>query len=141
MGKIDPATEKEILRIEDGLQDALMSADLEWIRKSFTADAVYVHMSGGVDDLDEYVDRLATKATVYLARQTGDVKMRRYGDTVVVTGYSNIRIVVKGAERPLATRFTRVYVRENGAWKLASSQSGANTLMFPDGPGQIGAKA
>ena len=41
----------------------------------------------------------------------------------------------------MATRFTRVYVRENAKWLLTTIQSGANTAMFPDGPGAVDGKA
>lgn len=119
---------EEILRLEDGLQGALMGPDLDWFTENWTPDAIYVHMSGGVDSRDEFIDRLRSKATVYNSRQTRDVTIRQYGDTVIVTGASLINIIVRGTEKVLDTRFTRVYVRdEAGRWRLATNQSGANT--------------
>ena len=138
VGQVDAGTQREILKLEEGLHHALMTADLDWLKRAFVPDAMYVHMSGGVDGVSDFVERLASRATVYLERENGDVKVRRYGDTVVVTGYSNIRFVMNGLERSLAMRFTRVYVRENGKWLIATSQSGANTAQFPDGPHPIG---
>ena len=117
----------DIVRLEEGLQTALMTADLEWFEANWTDDAIYVHMSGGVDNREEFIERLRSKATVYNSRQTRDVVIRQYGDAAIVTGASLINIVVKGTERELDTRFTRVYVREGGRWLLASNQSGANT--------------
>ena len=117
----------EILRLEDGLQDALMTANLRWFEENWAPDAIYVHMSGGVDNREEFIERLRSKATVYNSRQTRDVNIRQYGDAVIVTGASLIDIIVKGTQKELDTRFTRVYVRDHGRWLLASNQSGANT--------------
>jgi ketosteroid isomerase-like protein len=117
----------EILRLEDGLQDALMTVNLKWFEENWTADAIYVHMSGGVDNREEFIERLRSKATVYNSRQTRDVKLRQYGDAVIVTGASLIDIIVKGTQKVLDTRFMRVYVRDGGRWLLAGNQSGANT--------------
>jgi ketosteroid isomerase-like protein len=104
-----------------------MSTDLAWFEDNWTEDAIYVHMSGGVDGRAEFIERLRSRATVYHSRETGDVIIRQYGDTAIVTGWSKIKIVVSGTEKDLDTRFSRVYMRVNGRWLLANSQSGANT--------------
>jgi ketosteroid isomerase-like protein len=117
----------EILSLEEGLQNALMTADAKWFEANWTADAIYVHMSGGVDNREEFIERLRSKATVYKSRQTRDVKIRQYGDAAVITGASLIDIIVKGTRKELDTRFTRVYIRTGDRWLLASNQSGANT--------------
>jgi Domain of unknown function (DUF4440) len=128
MGQADDATRQEILEQEAGLQEALMGPDLEWFERNWAPDAIYVHLSGGVDGTQEFIQRLRSQTTVYNSRETGDVVIRRYGDAAVVTGWSRIDILVKGVQKLLDTRFTRVYVREDGRWVLASNQSGANTV-------------
>ena len=118
----------EILRLEEGLQEALMGPNLDWFSENWTDDAIYVHMSGGVDNREEFIERLRSKATIYNSRQTREVTMRQYGDTVIVMGASLIDIIVRGTQKELDTRFTRVYVRDgSGRWRLAANQSGANT--------------
>jgi ketosteroid isomerase-like protein len=128
MADADPATRTEILEQEDGLQSALMAADLGWFERNWMPDAIYVHLSGGVDGTDEFIERLRSRATVYNSRETGDLAIRQYGDTAIVTGWSKIDILVKDVQKVLDTRFTRVYVRVEGRWLLASNQSGANTV-------------
>jgi ketosteroid isomerase-like protein len=122
----DDATQA-ILEEEAGLQLALMGPDLDWFTQHWTPDAIYVHMSGGVDDRAEFIERLRSQATVYNSRQTRDVRVRLYGDAAIVTGASRINIISRGTEKDLDTRFTRVYVRVDGRWQMASNQSGANT--------------
>ena len=127
MPEADATTRQQILAQEEGLQAALMGPDLDWFQRNWTPDAIYVHMSGGVDGTQEFIERLRSKATVYNSRETGDVIIRQYGDAAVVTGWSKIDILVRGVQKVLDTRFTRVYVRIDGTWLLASNQSGANT--------------
>lgn len=124
MGLPDASTTAEIQRLEGEQHDALMTADLGWFEENWTEDAIYVHMSGGVDTRPEFIERLRSKATVYRSRQIGGVEIRQFGDTAVTTGWSKIEIRSKGEEKQLNTRFTRVYVRPDGRWLLASSQSG-----------------
>jgi hypothetical protein len=127
MGLADEATTQAITSLEDGLQEALMGPDLKWFAKNWVEDAIYVHMSGGVDSRDGFIERLRSRATVYQARELGDVRIRRYGGAVIVTGWSKIDILVSGVQRLIDSRFTRVYVNEHGGWLLATNQSGANT--------------
>ena len=129
MGDLDDATRREITELEDGLQEALMGPDLDWFEKHWSPDALYVHLSGGVDGRDAFIERLRSKATVYNSRETGDVTIRRFGDAAIVTGWSKIDILVKGTQKLLDSRFTRVYVKSGGQWLLASNQSGANTAV------------
>jgi ketosteroid isomerase-like protein len=134
MPEADPATVEAIQELEDGLQDALMAVDVDWFREHWAADAVYVHLSGGVDDRDEFIERLSSRTTIYDARETGDLRIRQYGDTAIATGWSRIDILVKGVEKLLDTRFTRVYARVDGRWQLVSNQSGANTALATTHP-------
>jgi ketosteroid isomerase-like protein len=125
MASADKGTTRAIEAEEAGLHDALMSTDLRWFEEHWAPDAVYVHMSGGVDDLSGFIERLRSKATEYFGRETGEVQIRQYGDSAVVTGWSSIDVALKGERKLLDTRFTRVYAKLDGRWRLVSSQSGA----------------
>jgi len=128
---IAESTRRAIDELEDGLQYALLKPDLAWFEEHWAPDALYVHLSGGVDDTAAFIDRLRTKRTVYRSRERGDVQVRQYGKTVIVTGWTKVDIVVSGVDRLLDTRFTRTYVEEGDRWVLASSQSGANSANQP----------
>jgi ketosteroid isomerase-like protein len=136
MPPVDDATRREFERLEDGLQDALMQSQLDYFEEHWEPDATYVHLSGGVDDRASFIERLRSKATVYFAREIDEVIMHRHGDTVVVTGRSNIDIAVRGTRKVLDTRFTRVYVQTEGAWRFVANQSGANTANAAPAPAE-----
>lgn len=52
--------------------------------------------------------------------ETSDVKVRTYGDTAVVTGRLQRTRTVEGRQRADDWRFTKVYARAAGAWRVVS---------------------
>ncbi len=131
MATADALTRTQIEAEEAGLHEALMTVDVDWFRDHWADDVMYVHMSGGIDNRDKFLERLVSKATEYFARETGEVVIRSYGHSAVVTGWSSIDIAVHGERRILDTRFTRVYARDDERWRLVSSQSGATHNNLP----------
>lgn len=50
--------------------------------------------------------------------------MRVYGDTAVVIGRAEVKVSTQGQEAAaLSLRFTEVWVKSGGAWKLTAWQS------------------
>jgi ketosteroid isomerase-like protein len=125
MGLADEDTRKAIEAEEDGLHAALMSGDVAWIEDHWAPDAIYVHLSGGIEDRPAFIEHLRAGTTTYFGRETGDVQVRRYGDAAIVTGWSSLDFESRGQRRVLDTRFTRAYVSDGRRWRLVSSQSGA----------------
>ena len=52
--------------------------------------------------------------------ETSQIKLRTYGDTAVVTGRLQRTRTVAGKETTDDWRFTKVYTRQNGAWRVVS---------------------
>ncbi len=55
--------------------------------------------------------------------QTSDVKVRVYGDAAVVTGLLNRTRTMAGKTLEDNWRFTKVYVRRDGKWKVVAFHS------------------
>lgn len=55
--------------------------------------------------------------------QTSDVKVRVYGDAAVVTGLLNRTRIMDGKTLEDNWRFTKVYVRRDGKWKVVAFHS------------------
>ena len=58
---------------------------------------------------------------------TGDVQVRVYGNTAVETGRSLMNGQDKGQTVPRATRFTRVWVKQQGRWRLVANHYSSQT--------------
>jgi ketosteroid isomerase-like protein len=126
---LDAATARDIRALEDGYQKAMVDVDAAWFERNWAPDLIYVHTSGRSDPRDSYVKFVRAGDHKHIRRETGDLRMRRYGDTVVVTGWQVSEISSQGEPaKPFESRFTRVYVRLDGRWICVSSQSGQNVF-------------
>src|SRR4029450_13468514 len=66
---------------------------------------------------------------------TDDVQVRVYGNTAVETGRSIMNGQDKGQTVPRDTRFTRVWVKQQGRWRLvANHYSSQITRQYADTP-------
>jgi hypothetical protein len=84
------------------------------------------------DDLEVVVPRMApmSKSDALAFARTGhmrferydtsDLKLRRYRETVIITGRLQRAYVLGSNRREDDWRFTKVYLRQNGAWRVIS---------------------
>ncbi len=54
--------------------------------------------------------------------ETGEIKVRIYGDTAIVTGWNIRKWRILDREKSPQERFTNVWVKRNGKWQIVSSQ-------------------
>jgi len=116
----------EVREAEEAYRGALLRADAAWLEAHLTPDAMYVHQSGGIDrdGARTYIERLRTGVSVYHSIEHEDTLVRMYGDTAIVTGLSKVTMSLKGTRSDLEHRYTRVWLKRNGQWYLATNQSG-----------------
>ena len=69
------------------------------------------------------MDNMVSGATVYTSVEPSDVKAQDLGDTVVLTGIAQIKVVSNGAPNAFGVRFTDVYAKRNGSWQMVTWQS------------------
>ena len=51
-----------------------------------------------------------------------DPRVREYGDTAVVTGWTEMRMTFGGQSAEVRSRYTHVFVRQDGAWRFVNGQ-------------------
>jgi len=115
--------EAEVLRAERAYFDALLAAGVPRLEELLTGDFRIIDVSSGME-----VDRpvmLGAIGAGQLSFEVIDVLeslTRRYGDTVIVTGRTRLRGRYQGQPFGAHSRYTHVYVRQQGRWRLASAQ-------------------
>ena len=72
---------------------------------------------------EDVLKGFASGAFKYQFRTVSDLNIRVYGDTAVVTGRSVQKGVENGKDYSGDYWFTRVYVRQNGAWTTVALQT------------------
>jgi ketosteroid isomerase-like protein len=58
----------------------------------------------------------------FLAIERGEAAIRRYGATAVVTGSTRMRGEYSGQAWEARSRYTHVYVEQEGGWRLVAAQ-------------------
>jgi ketosteroid isomerase-like protein len=117
--------EQEINRLEKGMQDGMLKDDMALFEKVATDDYLVINPLGVVGTK---ADALAGSKYVKMESfSADDVKVRVYGDAAVVTGRATVKGQLKTAADAAQDisgqyRYTRVYVKQQGQWRLASFQ-------------------
>jgi uncharacterized protein (TIGR02246 family) len=62
---------------------------------------------------------------------TEDVRIRIYGDAAVVTGRAKWGFKYRGQEVNQERRYTHVYVKRQGQWKIVAQQTSSNLYKKP----------
>ena len=109
---------------EDRFFDALVAGDVERIEELLTEEFLIVDvMSAAVIDRPSFIaalrDGLVGFESVHLVERV----TRRYGDTAIIVGRTQMSGSFDGATFAAASRYTHVLLRErDGHWRLASAQ-------------------
>ena len=118
-------SETELIRLEDRRYEAMLARDVAALRDIFADDLVWTHSSARVDTKANFLKALAAGTTRYLEIKRSDEKFRVHGNFAVITGLAEMHAVVNGSEKQLRNRYTSIWCRRNGAWKMIMWQSTA----------------
>ena len=93
--------------------------NVEALDKLFAEPAVFVHMGGTMTKSQE-LDVIKSGRIQYKEAQIQEVSVRFVGTTAILLNRIRLVAVVGGNEVVNPFTVTEVYVRQGGAWKLAS---------------------
>jgi len=113
----------ELLRLEKLRCDAMIAADVDALGALFSDRLTWTHSSARQDTKASFLAGLRAGGTRYLAMKRSDEQVR--GDIAVVTGLVEMRASIKGEEKELRNRYTNVWARVDGRWRMTAWQSTA----------------
>jgi ketosteroid isomerase-like protein len=114
---------QEVLAADARRFAAMVQGDLAALENLLTEDLTYTHSSGKVETRTEILESLRSGRLRYLAAEPSESAVRLHGETAIVTGRADLRVSAQGGELTLPVRFTEVWVKSSGVWKLAAWQS------------------
>lgn len=113
-------TEAEIAAIDKGWGQAYVSCNSKAWDALLGEDLVFIHNNGGIDNKAAQIKSVI--ACPLESLNTQQTKIRLYGDnTAVLLGAMQGKL--KNSTFTFDLLYTRVYIKQNGAWKLVSHQS------------------
>jgi ketosteroid isomerase-like protein len=110
--------EQVIRQLDQERIEAQIHADTKALERIYAADFIGVGPSGAVRTKPQVISDFASGELKFQSIATDEVQVRIYGNTAVETGISTMNGQDKGKAVPRNNRFTRVWVKQQGQWRL-----------------------
>ena len=121
MGSQRASVEETIRKLDNERIQAQIHADATALDRIYAADFIGVGPSGTVRTKPQVISDFTSGDLKFQSITTDDVQVRVYGDTAVETGLSTMIGQDKGKTVPRDTRFTRVWIKQQGRWRLVAN--------------------
>jgi ketosteroid isomerase-like protein len=105
-----------IRRMEPERVDAGVRKDVGAVAAATAEDYLQIDLDGKV--LDKQLQRIASSEFLLQSNTLDDMIVRVFGETAVVTGRSTPKGTRNGKIIETPTRYTRVYRKKDGQWKV-----------------------
>jgi len=115
--------EQAVTKLENERVQAIVGSDTLFIERVYADDYIVIGANGIVRDRAQVIADFKSGVAKTESLTNDNVKMRVYGDTVIVTGRSTQKGEYKGQPSISPTLFTRVYVKLNGQWRLVANHA------------------
>jgi ketosteroid isomerase-like protein len=116
-------TEQAVLAAQDRRIAATIAADLAALEAMMTEDLTYTHSNAATESRAEFLGGLRSGKYRYKSAAFDERRVRLFGDAAAITGTCRIQVVSDGRDVDVKLRFTELYARKNGSWKMALWQS------------------
>ncbi|HXU18471.1 MAG TPA: nuclear transport factor 2 family protein [Terriglobales bacterium] len=113
--------EHVIRKLDNERIQAQIHADAAALKRIYADDFIGVGPSGTVRTKPQVISDFTSGDLRFQSISTDDVRVRVYGNAAVETGRSTMNGQDKGKEVPHDTRFTRVWVKLQGRWRLVAN--------------------
>jgi ketosteroid isomerase-like protein len=110
----------QLLYMEMEWADAVKKRDLAWLERHYAEAYRYTTPDGALND--KRTDIEDTKNTTFDSMELSDMNVTVNGDTAVITGINTLKGKYKNQDISGRYRFTDIFVKQNGAWKILASQ-------------------
>jgi ketosteroid isomerase-like protein len=110
--------EQVIRQLDHERIQAQIDADAAALERIYAADFIGVGPSGAVRTKPQVISDFTSGELKFQSITTDEVQVRIYGNTAVETGRSTMNGQDRGKAVPRDNRFTRVWVKQQGHWRL-----------------------
>src|SRR5213595_782780 len=121
------SVEQAIRQLDNERIQAQIHADATALDRIYAADFIGVGPSGTVRTKPQVISDFTSGDLKFQSITTDEVQVRVYRNTAVETGLSTMIGQDKGKTVPRDTRFTRVWVKQQGNWRLVANHYSSQT--------------
>jgi len=113
--------EQVIRKLDNERIQAQIHADAAALKRIYADDFIGVGPSGTVRHKPQVISDFTSGELRFQSITTDDVQVRVYGNAAVETGRSIMNGQDNGKAVPRDTRFTRVWIQQQGRWQLVAN--------------------
>jgi ketosteroid isomerase-like protein len=116
--------EEAVLAAQEKRIALTVASDLAGLGAAMTDDLTWTHSNANVETKAEFLEALRSGKYDYKSMTFDDRRVRLHGDaTAIVSGTTRVQVTSSGRDLDIKLRFTELYVKQGGAWKMALWQS------------------
>ena len=115
------SVEQVIRQLDHERIQAQIGADAVALDRIYANDFIGIGPSGTVRTKPQVISDFTSGDLKFQSITTDDVRVRVYGNTAVETGRSIMSGQDKGKTVPPDNRFTRVWIKQQGRWRLVAN--------------------
>lgn len=119
-GEPSAEAKQAVSKAEAEFKAAVLKADGAALDKLLASDLSYTHSSAKTQTKQEFLQDATGGGTTYKSIDFSDMKMRQYGDTVIVTQKATIVTAQTGTNH---LYLTEVWAKQGGHWQMATRQA------------------
>jgi ketosteroid isomerase-like protein len=127
--ELQPSDEQTLTRLNQEYVDAFMNSDVEWYREHLADDFVVIESDGSLLNKEQFL-RNTVQGPDVADYKLHEVDIRIYGSAALVRATG---VWTRADGKMGMSRYTDVYVRQNGNWKTVSAQITRSLRMGPRG--------
>jgi ketosteroid isomerase-like protein len=121
-GQQQTEAKMEVMKIENEMNQAILQKDAAVLARIYADDLIYINGRGEILDKKQAVEDYRSGNNTLLHLDHDDIRLRFYGNTIVLTGRSNSTVRYKDGGAKIPRRFTNVFVFLDGRWQIVSHQ-------------------
>jgi ketosteroid isomerase-like protein len=123
-GALAGEVEQAVLAAQDKRIELTVAGDLAGLGAAMSDDLSWTHSNANVETKAEFLEAIRSGKYRYQAMTFDDRRVRLHGDsTAIVSGTCRVQVTSSGRDLDIRLRFTELYVKQGGAWKMALWQS------------------
>jgi hypothetical protein len=116
------ADEDQIKALERDRQEAFLRGDIEFLDRQTAENYTTINAAGALSTRTQFMQNLRDGVTKVKSYELADMSARIYGDVAVLNGIYRDYSSVRGVDRRVNVRFTRIFVNERGVWRAVAYQ-------------------
>ena len=111
-------TKKEVLKFEDERNQAILNRDTKTLDRMYADEITWTMSDGDLLNKQQVLANIGSENQRLFTIQHSDRRVHVFGNTVVLTANSSSSERYKDKMVTVPRRFTNVYVKQDGQWRL-----------------------